>query len=244
MVDFILSYSLFLSKKPTNILENHHIVILQKSIVKFFLIAAFVFFAHNNLFAQRILGDCTIYYTVTYKDKDKDSLVVVNALKTVYIHGAKVRTDFSFSTSNYLQTVIQNNNLGTVTVLKEIGVNKYKTTLDSSGWRLHNTIYNNIKTNTDEDFVKVILGYRCGKATLSLENGAKYDAYYTLDVTPSSKENKYQFKDVPGVILQYESVDESTASPIVIKAKSINLMPISDHLFNIPTKGYRISNDF
>lgn len=211
-------------------------------LTKLVLTTLFFLFTLNIIFAQRVLGDCTIYYTVTYKDKD--SLTIVNALKTVYIHGAQVRSDFSYSSSNYLQTIIQNNNTGIVNVLKEIGPNKYKTTVDSVGWKMHNNVYNNIKTDIDDDYVKILLGYRCGKAQLTLENGAKYNVYYTLDVIPSCKENKYQCKDIPGMVLQYESVDESNASPIVIKAKSINLMPIADHLFKVPNKGYRISNDF
>lgn len=192
-------------------------------------------------FAQRELGDCTIYYSVSFKDKDS---TMVNASKTLYIHGAQVRSDFSFPSSNYLQTIIQNNNTGVVNILKEVGGSKYKTTLDSVEWRKSNHIYQNAKTVLDTKEVSVILGYRCAKAVMTLDDGGQYYIYYTLDVIPSHKENKYQFKDIPGIVLRYESIDESTATPIVIKAKSINLMPIADHLFTVPTKGYRISNDF
>ena len=223
-------------------LKSHPFKILLILINKLFLIAAFLFFYQNTISAQKVLGDCTIYYSVVYKDKD--SIVILNAQKTVFIHGSLIRTDFANTTNNYLQTIIQNNRTGVVNVLKEIGNNKYKTTLDSVAWKTHNSLYNNMKTSLYEDDVKVILGYRCAKALMTLENGAKYEVYYTLDVVPSSKENKYQFKDIPGIVLQYESIEDSNASPVVIKAKSINLMPIANHLFNIPIRGYRVSNDF
>ncbi|WP_447640103.1 MULTISPECIES: hypothetical protein [Chitinophagaceae] len=215
--------------------------ILTNVVAKACFVIAFLFFTATGLNAQRELGDCTINYTVNYRGKDS---VMVNALKTVYIHGALVRTDFSYAKANYLQTIIQNNTSGVVNILKEVGDNKYKTVLDSVDWRRKNSMYLNSKTTLEVTDVTIILGYRCGKAMLTLENGNQYNAYYTLDVVSSNKENKYQFKDIPGIVLRYESVDESNAEPLRINAKNINLMPVSDHLFAIPMKGYRIVNDF
>ncbi|MFT4205183.1 MAG: hypothetical protein QM610_14865 [Chitinophagaceae bacterium] len=208
-----------------------------KPLVRCGIVSLCVLLAYVEARSQRQLGDCTIYYSVTYQDKDS---VLVNAFKTVYIHGGQVRTDFSYNTANYLQTILQNTTTGYVNILKEIGPNKYKAILDSSDWRIKNNMYQNATTVLDTESVVVILGYRCGKALLSLENGSKYNVYYTLDVVPSAKENKYQFKDIPGIVMRYESVDDSNADPIVIHARSINLMPISEHLFHVPSRGYRI----
>lgn len=222
-------------------MKKEPIYILNKILHRLLLIVGLVLLGIMEIYAQRELGDCTIHYSVTYRDKDS---VLVNAAKTVYIHGAQVRTDFSYANVNYLQTILQNNTTGNVNILKEIGANKYKTVLDSTDWRFKNALYQNATTILDNNDVTVILGYRCGKALLSLENGSQYHVYYTLDVVPSSKENKFQFKDIPGLILRYESLDASKADPIIINAKSINLMPISEHFFVVPTKGYRIINDF
>jgi len=222
-------------------LKKEPIYILNKILHRLLLIVGLVLLGIMEIYAQRELGDCTIHYSVTYRDKDS---VLVNAAKTVYIHGAQVRTDFSYANVNYLQTILQNNTTGNVNILKEIGANKYKTVLDSTDWRFKNALYQNATTILDNNDVTVILGYRCGKALQSLENGSQYHVYYTLDVVPSSKENKFQFKDIPGIILRYESLDASKADPIIINAKSINLMPISEHFFVVPTKGYRIINDF
>ncbi len=240
-IEKIFKTYLIFTKELNPFLKNKFINILTKTFLRSVLFFAFLFFVNGNIQAQRELGDCTIHYSVTYRDKDS---VLVNALKTVYIHGAQVRSDFSYASANYLQTILQNNNSGNTNILKEIGANKYKIVLDSSSWRKKNSIYNNSKTELEDDDVIVILGYRCGKALLSLENGNQYNIYYTLDVVPSSKENKYQFKDIPGIVMRYESVDSSNADPIIIRAKSINLMPIAEHLFVVPTKGYRIINDF
>ena len=52
---------------------------------------------------------------------------------------------------------------------------------------------------------KKILDYTCKKAVLTLKNGTDYTVYYVPWLVPSVNENPFEFKDVPGLVLEYES---------------------------------------
>ncbi|MDO9156009.1 MAG: hypothetical protein Q7U17_03995, partial [Sediminibacterium sp.] len=66
--------------------------------------------------------------------------------------------------------------------------------------------------------------------------------YYASTITPSVREFEYQFKDIPGFVLEYEAKDGYTQK-ITYTATKISFNPVSAAKFEIPTTGYRLLND-
>jgi hypothetical protein len=60
-------------------------------------------------------------------------------------------------------------------------------------------------------------------------------------IVPSVKEFEYQFKDVPGFVLEFES-QEADGKKIKYTATKINLSPVQASRFDVPTSGYRLLN--
>jgi hypothetical protein len=95
-----------------------------------------------------------------------------------------------------------------------------------------------VKMNSE---TKTILGYACKKGILQLKDGNSFIIYYATSITPSVKEFEYQFKDIPGFVLEYES-QEQEGKKVKYVANKINLSPILANKFEIPVSGYRILN--
>ena len=91
------------------------------------------------------------------------------------------------------------------------------------------------------DETKIILGYDCKKAVISLKDGSVYTLFYATSITPSVKEFEYPFRDLPGFVLEYQ-IKEFGESIVNYKAVKINLSPVQASKFDIPTSGYRILN--
>jgi GLPGLI family protein len=124
--------------------------------------------------------------------------------------------------------------------MRELGANKFMTKLDNKAWANQNSKYTGmVITYLDE--VKQILGYECKKAILQLNDGNTFSVYYATAITPSVREFEFQFKDIPGFVLEYETV-EGKGEKITFTATKINLNPVPASKFDIPTSGYRLLN--
>ncbi|MEJ7683983.1 MAG: hypothetical protein WKG06_40250 [Segetibacter sp.] len=73
-----------------------------------------------------------------------------------------------------------------------------------------------------------------------LTNGSAYNVFYTPSIIPSNKEYEYQFKDLPGLVLEYEEESEDGKTKIKYSATKITLFPVPDAKFDLPKSGYRI----
>ena len=107
-------------------------------------------------------------------------------------------------------------------------------------WKAENKKFDGA-TVTKVEESKTILGYECKKAILKLVDGNTFTLYYANNITPSVKEFEYQFKDIPGFVLEYES-QEQNGKKVKYTAIKINLSPVQASRFEIPTSGYRILN--
>lgn len=206
----------------------------MKIIVHIFFLISICFCAH----AQRIIGDCTIRYDVSIHDEAND--MTTKATKMLYLRGNQVRTDFE--DNDYTQTLIVDGGKGVATLLKTVGKNKLASILDSVQWREYNMPYWNVQYNVEKSG-KIILGYHCHKASATAQDGSTITLYFTSDIYPTYPENAYQFKDIPGLILQYESVSKDKTVFTSYAATSVNLMPVLYSYFAPSLKGFRIVND-
>jgi len=206
--------------------------------MKRILLLWFCFPAFKTLSAQHsmIIGDCTVTYQISGGDATTNSNLS-GATKIFYVKGKMARTDVIGA--NYKQSVIYDNANGNAVILKEIGSEKYISTLSADEWQLQNNHYQG-QTIALENDTKTILGYECKKATIRLKNGTSYTIYYTTTIVPSAIENPYQFKDISGFVLEYEVSGNNKTSKITYTAVQINFDPVPASRFKIPTSGYRI----
>lgn len=183
---------------------------------------------------QKIISDCTITYTVSNSDANAKN-DFENALKTIYIRGKQIRIDLSSNTFN--QTIFYNGNSGEATVLKSLGESKYLSTYTAAEWQKENAVYNGIKISFTKN-IKKILGYDCREALLQLKNGNNYTVYYVPGILPSVTENNSEFKNIPGLILQYETSVHN--QKIQYTASKLSFDPVPVFRFEIPKSGYKI----
>jgi len=211
---------------------------MQKIILIVFIVCASI----SSYAQQRVLAECTITYNITVTDStnaDKDLAVSLkSSYKTVFIKGNDSRTDLI--SPAFIQSVIYDKTTGKATILREFGSNKFITKLTNTQWNKENSKYENA-TLQFLDETKTIAGYICKKCILKLTDGSTFNMYYTTTIIPSVREFEYQFKDVPGLVLEYESV-ETKGIKIKYVANKVNLSPVPIGKFVIPTTGYRILN--
>lgn len=195
-----------------------------------------------KLHAQRVVADCAVTYAISSDDAaaDKDVLESLKAsTKTVYIKGYESRTDLV--SPSFMQSLIYDKSKGTAVILREFGNNKFMTKLDNTRWAAENKKYEGMKISFNSQDTKTILGYECRKAVLQLKDGSAYSLYYTTTIIPSVREFEYQFKDIPGFVLEFES-QETDSKVIKYTATKINLNPVLASKFDIPVTGYRLLN--
>lgn len=201
-----------------------------------------ILFMATGLPAQRVVADCTVTYAISSADSvaDKEVLESLKAsTKTVYIKGYESRIDLV--SPSFMQSLLYNKSSGTAVILREFGNNKFMTRLDNARWAAENRKYEGMKLLFMNGESKTILGYECKKAVINLKDGSSYTLFYTPLVVPSVREFEYQFKDVPGLVLEFESQD-TNRKVIKYTATKINLSPVLASRFDIPVSGYRILN--
>lgn len=208
---------------------------------RIFAAIALTFLAGCMVAAQeaKIISDCTIYFNVSVDNVNTDTKVesVAGATKVVYIQGSKSRSDLI--TPGFKQTTITDTKSDTTIVLREIGNTKYISYLNNSKRSAQNKKYEGIQfSNSNEK--KTILGYECRKVVAKLPSGASYNVFYTPSIIPSNKMYEYQFKDLPGFVLEYEAEPVDGKNKVTYSATKITLEPVPSALFDLPKTGYRI----
>jgi GLPGLI family protein len=169
---------------------------------------------------------------------DKD---VLNSLKqsskTIYIKGNDSRVDLVSPAIK--QSVIYDKTQSTAIVLREFGNNKFMNKLDKNKWLEANKQFDGSSIVLSNES-KNILGYECKKANLLLKDGTSFILYYAVAMTPSVKEFEYQFKDVPGFVLEYQIKEQGSQIMVNYRADKISLSPVLASRFDIPVSGYRL----
>ncbi len=198
----------------------------------------------SSAFAQtRVVAECTVSYAITVNNEaqiDKDAVALLKqSSKTVYIKGNNSRSDLT--SPSFSQSLLYNKANGNAVILREIGANKFLTKIDATQWLKKNEKFSDMLIQfTDQK--KLILGYECKHAIMQLKDGSTFSVYYANTITPSVREFEYQFKDIPGFVMEYEAKDGYTQK-ITYTATKISFNPVSAAKFEVPTTGYRLLND-
>lgn len=192
---------------------------------------------------QRVVAECTITYSIAVEETGNGDKEVIDALKattkTTYIKANDARTDLA--SPSFKQSIFYNKASGGAVILREFGNNKYMIRMDNTRWAEENKRYEGMTISFPANETKTILGYECKKAVMQLNDGSSFTIYYAAAIIPSVREFEYQFKDVPGFVLEYES-QEPERGKITYTATKINLSPVQASRFDVPTSGYRLLN--
>jgi GLPGLI family protein len=210
--------------------------------MKIFLsITASLFMFVTAMSQARVVADCTVTYAIsTDETSNKDVNESLKAsTKTVYIRGNESRSDLV--SPSFTQSLLYSKTTGSAVILREFGNNKFMTKLDAKTWATENKKYDGMTVSLATGETKTILGYECKKAVIQLKDGSAFTLFYATAIVPSVKEFEYQFKDIPGFVMEFES-QEAESKKIRYTATKINLSPVQASRFDIPTSGYRLLN--
>lgn len=211
-------------------MKKHFIVFV------FFMISIYKGNAQN----AKVISECTVVYEVLVDDSKADPQVIkamAGATKVLYIKGPKTRSELI--SPNFQQAIIYDSKTDSTIVLREFGNSKYISFLNEDKRNEKNKKFEGINfTNTDE--TKTILGYECKKVIAALKDGSAYTMYYTPTIIPSTKDYEYQFKDLPGFVLEYEAQSENGKLKVKYSAIKITLTPVASAKFDVPKSGYRV----
>ena len=191
---------------------------------------------------QRVVAECTVIFKITLDNGTVDNDVsnsISKSAKTVYIKGNDSRVDLV--SPSLQQSVIYDKTQNTAVVLREFGANKFMNRLNKEQWLAANKQYQGMSIVLINE-TKTILGYECKKAIVTLKDGSLFSLYYATGIIPSVKEFEYQFKDVPGFVLEYQVKESGDKTLVNYRAEKISLSPVLASKFDIPTSGYRLMN--
>ena len=180
---------------------------------------------------SKLVAECTITYSVDIQGNNRKE----ETIKTLYIKGRKTRSEIS--NPAFYQATIFDNKTGEAIVLKEVGGDKYISSFSAEQWKEKNRLWDS-STVSITNQTKKIFNYICRKAIISLKDGSNYSVYFTTDLTASATENPYQFKNIPGLVLEYDSQTEK-GKVIQLTAIDINFNPVPAARFIAPLTGYR-----
>ncbi|HVG41454.1 MAG TPA: DUF4412 domain-containing protein [Chitinophagaceae bacterium] len=188
--------------------------------------------------AQKKLTEATISYDIiinTGKEKTQAADYLDGATSTVYLKGAKSRTEMISSLG--MQATIIDGAKNTIDVLKEYGEQKYLIQMTPADYKEVNSKYENVAFTLLED-AKTILGYKCKKAIGKLNDGTTFVVWYTTDLVPENKDFQYANKSLPGLAMEYESVVGNLK--VTYTVSKIDFSPVPAGKFDLPRSGYRV----
>lgn len=189
--------------------------------------------------AQKKFTEGTISYDVvinTGSDKPKNADFLDGTTVVNYIKGDKSRTEMVSPLGTL--TTIYDGTKSSIVILKDIGEQKYMITLTPADWKDANKKYDGISFSY-EDGEKEILGYKCKKANAKLQDGTSYTVWYSPDLVPDNKNFQYETKALPGLAMEYETVNAKGEKTTYTVSK-INFNPVQASKFDLPKSGYRV----
>lgn len=187
--------------------------------------------------AQKKISELTMVYDATVSTGSTDPKLADafdGATTTVYIKGNMSRSEMA--SALFSSTTIHDSKTGSAVVLREVSGQKLLIRMTPQNWAEKNKRYNGISfTNTAE--TKTIAGYKCTKATATLNDGTVFTVFYTSDIVPENRDYDYQFRTLNGLPLEYELVQGKLT--IKYTVSSINMNPVPASKFDLPKTGYR-----
>lgn len=192
-------------------------------------------FAAQAQTKPKMVTECTVDFAVSFSDASKEA--APQASMILYVKGQQSRLDFI--SPSYTQIKYFNAKDNSAVILQDLGATKVRRDLDSSKWSKLNSKYEGLTVAYSEES-KTILGYECKKAAITLRDGSTYSLFYAPAIVPSTKEYEFQFRNIPGFVLEYETAADGSNQKVKYSATKINLSPVQTSKFELPKSGYRV----
>ncbi|MEP7166030.1 MAG: hypothetical protein ABI741_15110 [Ferruginibacter sp.] len=192
----------------------------------------------SNSYAQKTVTEATLSYNISIEsvsDKPSLSKSLDGATLTVSIKGTASRAEMVNSLGT--ESNLFDSKTGKGTILKEYSGQKLMITLTKENWAQKNQYFYNMKFTIDNT-EQVIAGFKCRKATATLEGGKTFVVYYSTDIVTANKEYNNAFKNLPGIPVQYEQESGKLKFKYTLTGTSYDNIPASK--FDIPKSGFRV----
>jgi GLPGLI family protein len=187
---------------------------------------------------QRTMSEGIVTYNLSVVTNSKEPEIADifdGAVLNVYMKGNTVMSEMKSVLRN--QSIIYDGKADTAVILRESGDQKFIINLNAADWQHYNRKYDGI-TYVFNDETKTVAGYSCKKAIGKLKDGTTFTVFYTPSIVVSVKNYDYQFKDLPGLALEYEVQNGNLK--VKYSASKVSFMPVPQFKFDIPKSGYRI----
>ena len=180
----------------------------------------------------KVVGECAITYDIHQISKSGDTSLL--GQKYIFIKGNSCKT--VLKTSQLTQTFIFNTQQDTAIILKEMGLNKF---LQYISYSSINSV--NLVSSKRNAFVGKILNYPCASMTLTWADGNAMEVVYTTDILPTVTVYEQAFKEIPGLVLNYQLTTKE-GNRILYSAIKVDLSPITLNVFEVNKNNYQQIN--
>ena len=180
----------------------------------------------------KIVGECAITYDIHQISKTGDTILL--GQKQIFIKGNSCKT--ILKTPQLTQTLIFNTQQDTAIILKEIGLNKM---LQYFLYTSINPV--NLVSAKKNSFISTILNYPCASITLTWADGNTMEVVYTTDILPTVTVYEQAFKEIPGLVLNYQLTTKE-GNRILYSATKVDLSPITLNVFEVNKNNYQQIN--
>ena len=188
--------------------------------------------------AQKIISEGTLIYNIsiqTGSSEPKMADMLDGATTAIYIKGSQSRSELVSGLGS--EVTIYDSKKGSGVILKDYSGQKLMITLTKEDWDKKNSKYEGITFESTNETL-TIAGYNCRKAVAKLKDGSSFVVYYSPEIEVADKDYDSQFKNLPGLALQYEW--QSGKMKFKYTLSKINFDVIAVSKFDIPKSGYRV----
>ncbi|MEO5783379.1 MAG: hypothetical protein ABIQ07_08920 [Ginsengibacter sp.] len=188
--------------------------------------------------AQKVISEGTLIYNIsiqTGSNEPKMADMLDGATTAIYIKGSQSRSELVSGLGS--EVTIYDSKKGSGVILKDYSGQKLMITLNKDDWDKKNSKYEGITFETTSETLN-IAGYNCKKAIAKLKDGSSFVVYYTPEIEVADKDYDYQFKNLPGLALQYEWQSGKMRFKYTLSKINFDVVPVSK--FDIPKSGYRV----
>ena len=187
--------------------------------------------------AQKTISEGTLVYNISIETgsiEPKMADMLDGATTTIFIKGSQSRSEMVSGLGS--EATIYDSKKGSGVILKDYSGQKLMITLDKNDWDKKNSKYEGIIFEPTNETM-TIAGYNCKKVIAKLKDGSAFLVFYTSDIQPANKDYDYQFKNLPGLAMQYEW--QSGKMKFKYTLSKINFDAVASSQFDIPKAGYR-----
>lgn len=196
------------------------------------------FLCSFTLKAQKIISEGTLIYNISIQTGSatpKMADMLDGATTTIMVKGSQSRSELTSGLGS--EVTIYDSKKGLGVILKDYSGQKLMITLSKDDWEKRNGKYEGITFELTNETLDVA-GYKCKKAIAKLKDGSSFVVYYTPELEIADKNYDSQFKNLPGLALQYEW--QAGTMKFKYSLSKINFEAIALSKFDIPKSGYRI----